>query len=255
MNRAISIISLIIVFGCSNQLDQFSNGLTKNASKITEYLINQDIDSLNGVPIDTLAKTEKIYNNSGQIIKQFHYNFYSDESMIIDFKYDYRKRLKEEIVELVNDSITFTVDYHYNGKLAEKWESEYSDKEFLSRQIGKYYYDSNDQLEKSTLLQLYVDLETKDTITNTFELKKYNNNDQVIERILYDSINFDKNRIFKYNYKDARLFKTKEYNQQDSLICTKLYEYQLDNFGNWIERKAIMDNELTSVIKREIQYK
>jgi len=243
------------IFGCSNQPDQFSNGLTKNAKMITEYLINKDIDSLNGVPFDTLTRTQKIYTNNGQITKRIQYNLFSDESMIIDFKYDYRKRLKKEIVELVNDSITFTVDYYYNGKLLEKTKSEFSDKEFLSRQIGKYYYVSINKLEKSTLLQQFIDLETQDTMTNTFELNKYNDNNQVIETILYDSLNLFRNRIFKYDYKDERIFKTTEYNQHDSLVSMTLYEYRLDKFENWIERKTIKDNELTTLIKREIEYK
>jgi hypothetical protein len=67
MNRALLIISMTIIFVCLNQPNQFSNGLIKNANKITEYFINLEIDSLDGLPQDTLKKTEKIYNKHGRI--------------------------------------------------------------------------------------------------------------------------------------------------------------------------------------------
>jgi hypothetical protein len=124
----------------------------------------------------------------------------------------------------------------------------------MSKQIGKYYYDSNDKLETSTLLQQFIDIETNDTVTNTFEVNKYNDKKQVVETSLSDSLNLDKNRIFRYDYRNERLLKTKEYNQHDSLISIILYEYQLDKFGNWIERKTIKDKVLTTIIKREIEY-
>ncbi|MGQ1948058.1 hypothetical protein ACT3CD_13260 [Geofilum sp. OHC36d9] len=255
MNRTLLILSLIIILGCSNQPDQFSNGLTKNAKKITEYLINVDIDSLDNMAIDTLTKKELLYNKNGQIIRRVQDFLYNDDYLIIDFEYDISKRLKKEIVEIVNDSTTFTVDYFYNGKQLERTKSEFNDNEFLSKQLGKYYYDSNDKLEKSTTLQQFVDLETKDTTGNTYEINKYNDNKQMIESIFCDSLSLDRNRIYKYDYKDQRLFKTTEYNRHDSLISITLYKYQLDEFGNWIERKSIRNNVMTTLIKREIEYK
>lgn len=122
-------------------------------------------------------------------------------------------------------------------------------------ELGHIAFDSKDRLKKSSLLQQVIDLESNDTITHTFELNKYNLKEQVVESSFWDSLHLDRNNILKYDYRDERLLKTMEYNHQDSLLSITFFEYQLDKFGNWIEKKAIKNDILTTIIKREIEYK
>jgi hypothetical protein len=232
-----------------------NNGLTQKATQITEYTIKVKKDSLNDKTLDTLIITEKKYNENDQIISRHQRNLFADETMNIEFIYNNQKKIKREIVSLSNDSSNFFVDYIYKDTLLLESKSESKNDIFQFKQIGGYKYNSDNKLNESSLKQIYIDVETNDTITNTLEISKYNDKEFVTESKLTDFEKPERNRNTEYEYDCGILMEIKEYNSKDSLISTTEYKYVFDKFENWIKRESIENDKLNYIRTREIEYK
>jgi hypothetical protein len=216
-----------------------------------------EIDSLNNKVQDTLVITEKKYNDIDQIISRHQRNLFADETMDIEFIYNNQKKIKREVVTLSNsyDSSNFTVDYFYKDTLLLETKSESKNDIFQFKQIGAYKYDSENKLKESSLKQIYIEVESNDTIRNTLEIGKYNDREYVIESKLLDFREPERNRKTEYRYDCGILMETKEFNGKDSLISTTEIKYEFDKFKNWIKREYIENNKLNFVRTREIDYK
>jgi len=254
MNRLLILFFSIFLTGCCNEPQFLNNGLTKKASKITEYTIKIKKDFLNNKVQDTLVITEKKYNGNDQIISRNQRNLFADQSMEIEFFYNENKKIKREIVKLSNDSSNIIIDYFYKDTLLFKTESETKKGIFRFKQIGKYEYNTYNTLKQSSLLQQYFDVETNDTITNTLEISKYNEKGFVTESKLSDFINPERNRTIKYHYDCGTLAKIMEFNNKDSLISKTKYKYKLDKFENWIKRESFENDQLNYIRTRKIEY-
>ena len=243
------------MIGCCNQTKLLKNGLTKKATTITDYTIKIEKDSLNNSIKDTIIITEKLYNENDQIISRLQRNLFVNESMEIGFIYDKSKKLIKETVKLSSDSSAFSVNYFYKDSLLQNHKSETSNDIFRFTQIGEYKYNSKNKLKEGSLRQLYIDLETNDTITNTIEIAKYNKKENVYETIINDYIKPERNKKTKSDYDCETLIRTREYDYKDSLISTTEYNYKFDEFENWIERQSFENGKLNYIRTREIEYK
>lgn len=255
MNRLLIIFISIFLVGCCNEPKLLNNGLTKSVSQITEYTIKLENDSLNNKVQDTLVITEKKYNKNDQIISRHQRNLFADETMNIEFIYNNEKKIKREIVTLSNDSSSFVVDYFYKDTLLLKTKSESKNDIFKFKQAGSYKYHSDNKLKESSLKQIYIDVESNDTITNTLEISKYNDREFVTESKLSDLRKPERNKKLEYKYDCGILMKIKEFNSKDSLISTTEYKYEFDKFENWIKRESIENDKLNYIRTREIKYK
>lgn len=255
MNKLLILLFSIFLIGCCNESKLLNNGLTQKATQITEYTIKVKNDSLGNQIQDTLVITQKKYNKNDQLISRHQRSLFADETMDIEFIYNNQKKIKKEIVTLSNDSSNFIVDYFYKDKLLSKTKSESKNDIFQFKQIGGYNYNSDNKLKESTLKQICIDVETNDTITNTFEIRKYNDKEFVTESKLLDYSKPERNRNTEYKYDCGILMEINEFNNKDSLISTTEYKYVFDKFENWIKRESIENDTLNYIRTREIKYK
>ena len=232
-----------------------NNGLTKKATKSTVYFIRIEKDSLNKEVKDTLAIRENKYNTNDQISNLIQTTLLNNEKLEIDYIYNNFNKIKTEIVKMSNDSSTYTVDYFYKDTLAIKTQSETKNDIFRFKQIGEYEYHSDNTLKQSSLLQQYIDIESKDTITNTIEISKYDSNELVTESELSNLIKPERNRTLKYKYKCGTLIKELGFNNKDSLVSTTEYKYEFDKFENWVKKESFINDELNYIQLRKIEYK
>lgn len=255
MNRLLILFSSILLFSCCEDQTLLNNGLTKKASKITEYTIKVETDTLNRKDQDTVVVTIRKYNENDQIISRNQRNLVEDETLEIEFIYNEQNKIQREIVKMSNDSTVFTVNYFYKDTLLVATKSDTKNDIFQFKQIGSYKYNSGNVLQESSLKQIFFDIETNDTIKNTLEVSEYNDKKYVTQITLTDFLKPERNRVTKYDYDCSTLLRTKEYNSKDSLLSTTKYNYEFDKFKNWIKRESFENNKLNYIQKREIEYK
>tara|TARA_R110002072_G_scaffold48716_15_gene133252 strand:- start:10335 stop:11147 length:813 start_codon:yes stop_codon:yes gene_type:complete len=254
MNRLLSFLFSISLIGCCNEPKLLQNGLTKKASKITEYTFIIEEDSLNNKNKDTLSIIEKKYNENDQIISRHQKDVFADESFDIQYTYNENKKIQQEIVTFPDDSLVYIVDYFYKDTLLVKTTADINNDIFQLIQRGWYQYNSqNDLLEHSSKL-IYINNYTNDTILNTNEISTYDA-DFLIETKLFNYINPERSRTTKYVYSCGLLKKMSAYNRNDSLIAITKYKYQYDKYRNWIARESFENNKLNYIIFRDIDYK
>ncbi|MGS2727963.1 hypothetical protein ACU8DI_15260 [Psychroserpens sp. BH13MA-6] len=254
MNRLLTLLLTICIFGCCDKPELLDNGLTKSVSNLTEYTIKVKQDSTGNRVLDTLVKTKKTYNNLDKIISRYQYNIFADENIDIDFSYDKESRLIKETVGLSIDSEPIIVSYTYeNSKLkSSQSKSEYDD--FYSKQVGNYEYSFFGNLKESTLSQISIDKETNDTITNTFEISNFKS-ELATKTKHIDYLKPERNRTLEYEYDCGTLTEMRTYNHTDSLISATKYEYELDEYQNWIIKNSFENGNLTFIQTRIINYK
>jgi hypothetical protein len=254
MNRFLSLLFSIFIIGCCNEKKILNNGLTKKVDKTTVNYIRIERDSLNMKTLDTLSIRENKYNSNDQISNLVQTSLFDNEKMEIDYVYNDFNKIQTEIGKMSNVGM-FKVHYFYKDTLLIKTQSENKTDIFHFNQIGKYEYNSDKTLKQSSLLNLFIDIESKDTITNTIEISKYDNNELMSESKLSNLIDPERNRTLKYKYKCGTLIKELEFNSKDSLISNTEYKYEFDKFGNWIKKELIVNNKRNYIQTREIEYK
>ncbi|MDQ0337120.1 hypothetical protein J2Z57_003582 [Formosa algae] len=221
---------------------------------MTEYSIQAKQDSIGNRIMDTLVKTKKTYNSLDKIISRYQYNIFADENIDIEFTYDNENNLIKETVGLSKDTEPITVSYTYkNSKLkSSQSESEYND--FYTKQVGNYKYGFFGNSKESTLSQIFIDKETNDTITNTFEISDFKT-ELVTKTKHIDYLKPERNITLEYEYDCGTLTEMRKYNHKDSLISTTKYEYELDDNQNWITKNSFENGNLTYIKTRIINYK
>ncbi len=255
MNRLLILFFSILLCSCCKDQKLLNNGLTKKVSKITDYTIKVETDTLNRKVQDTLVVTIRKYNENDQIISRNQWNLIKDETVDIEFVYNEQNKIQKEIVKTSNDSTDFTVNYFYKDTLLVATKSDTKNDSFQIKQIGSYKYSSYNVLQESSLKQIFFDLETNDTIRNTLEVSEYNDLKYVTQITLTDFLNPERNRVTKYDYDCSILIRIKEYDSKNSLLLTTEYNYEFDKFKNWIKRESFENNKLKYIQKREIEYK
>ncbi|WP_405604102.1 hypothetical protein [Polaribacter sp. Asnod1-A03] len=255
MNRLLIFFFSIVFIGCCNEKKVLNNGLTKQATKITEYTIKSINDSLNNKIQDTLVITELKYNENDQIIKRFQQNLFAEGTMEIDFVYNKSKKIEREIVKMSTDSLPLIVNYYYNDSLLNQTKSFFENDSEIFEQIESHYYGKNNKIEKKILSQVFVDKESTDTITNSETISFFNKNEFTEKTETINHKDLKRNTKTEFKYDCGTLIKTLDYNYQDSLISTTVYKYQLDKFDNWIKKEFFENDKLNYIKTREIEYK
>jgi hypothetical protein len=255
MNRLLIFLILISLSSCSNKPKLLHNGLTKKASQLTEYTIAIGQDSLNATIHDTISIIIKKYNENDHITSLHQQYLFSKDTMDISYVYNKEHKILKEVVKLSTERSPFTVDYFYKDTLLIKTQSFSNTDVWQFKQIGGYIYNAFHQLKESSLKQIIIDPETKDTTTNNVEVRKYNDKELVTEHLFTDFINPERNQKSTFLYKDGNLMETKEYNSKDSLLLTTNYNYTYDTFKNWTKIELIENGKLKLIRTRTINYK
>lgn len=255
MNRLFILLFSISLIGCCREPKLLNNGLTKSASQLTEYTILIKRDSVNNKTRDTLMIRNKFYNNNNQIISLHQKTLFDNEKVEIEYSYNELKKIKKEVVKMSTETLPFSVDYIYKDTLLYQSKAivNYSNEKF--EQIETYYYRKNNSKSKSVSSQIFIDLESSDTIRNSVSTTYFNKNEIAIKIETIHKTDLERNRKIVYKYDCQRLISLKEFNKNDSLISTLKYEYDLDNFDNWISKKIYKNKKLDKIITREINYK
>jgi hypothetical protein len=255
MNKLLILLFSIFLIGCCNEPKLLNNGLTKKATKITEYTIKSINDSLNNKIQDTLVITELKYNENDQIIKRVQQNLFAEVTMEIDFVYNKSKKTEREIVKMSSDSLPLIVNYFYNDSLLNQTKSIFENNSEKFEQIESYYYGKNQKLEKKILFQVYVDKESKDTITNSETVSYFDKNELAKKVETANHKNTERNSKTEFRYDCGILIESLDFNFKDSLISTTTYKYKLDKFKNWIKKESFENDKLNYIKTREIEYK
>ena len=255
MNKLLAILLSIVLFGCNKDSEKKKNGLTKSADEIIEYTIRIQNDLLNDEIRDTLLIANKKYRKDDLIINQTRKTLFDNQEIEIDYVYDSDNRLKQEIVKMSSDSLPFKVNYSYKNSLLFQSSGIVDNENERFEQIETHYYRNNKTKEKSVMRQIYLDKETTETTRNSVVNTYFNANEKV-DSIL--SINLRKqgqNRKEVYEFDDKNFIGLMEYNENDSLLSNQKFEYKIDRFDNWTEKKIIENGDLKRIIIRDIKYK
>ncbi|WP_338731434.1 hypothetical protein [Mangrovimonas cancribranchiae] len=255
MNRLFLLLFSISLIGCCRESKLLNNGLTKSASQITEYTILVKRDSANNETRDTLMVRNKLYNNNDQIINLNQKTLFDNEKMEIDYSYNELDKIKREVVKMSTDSLPLIVDYIYKDTLLYQSKAivDYPNEKF--EQIETHYYRKNNSKDKSVSTQIFIDLESSDTIRNSISTTYFDKNEIAIKIETVHKTDSKRNRKIVYEYKCQNLIGLKEYNGNDSLISTLKYEYDLDKFKNWTSKRIYENGKLDRILTREIKYK
>jgi len=255
MNRFLILLFSIFLIGCFSEPKFLNNGLTKNATKITEYIIKIEHDSLNNEVQDTLSITEKKYNDNDQIVNRIQKTLIDNNELKIDYIYDNSNNLKTEIVKMSTDSLPFTVDYIYKDSVLHQTKAIVKTSNEIFEQVETYYYRKNKTKEKTITTLLFINLELSDTLRNSVSKSCFDKN-EVIEKIETVHPNNTKRNIKTvYEYDCSTLIGLKHFDQNDSLLNNLKYEYKMDEFDNWIIKNIIRNDKLDTKLTREIKYK
>ncbi len=255
MNKLLTFIILLLLIGCCSETVLVDNGLNGEVKMLTEYNISVKSDSLNNLILDTLSTVKKYYNDLNQIVERNQEYSFVDETMDITFEYNRCNQIQRENVKMSFDSTTMVLNYIYENSLNKKSIAESIKDSVHFKQIRLNKYDTNKMLTESTLSQVFVDLKNNDTIKNSIQIDKYGENGLVQETQFKFSTDPQKNNRSEYFYEENELIEIKGFDSTNYLISTTRYEYEYDDLGNWIERKAFEENELKGIITRKIVYK
>lgn len=197
----------------------------------------------------------KLYNNNDQIINLNQKTLFDNEKMEIDYNYNDLKKIKREVVKMSVDSLPFIVDYVYKDTLLFQSKAivNYPNEKF--EQIETYYYRKDNTKEKTIATQIFIDLESSDTIRNSVSTTYFDKNEITTKVETVHKTDSKRNRKIVYEYDCKNLIGLKTYNGNDSLISTLKYEYDLDKFDNWISKRIYENENLDRTITREIKYK
>lgn len=251
--KVLEIIILLVVFnGCCKEPKLLKNGLTKSATLVTETIIKVEYDTLGHELLDTVSIIEKFYNDENLILKRVENTIDDNECLTTDYIYDKSKKLKKEIVKMSYDTVA--VNYFYRNSLLYKTTSMIVDSEYVFEQIENHKYSRENKIREVSTTQTVVDLQSSDTTLNKVVVNIYNSKELLKESKTTNSIQPERSKKFLYTYKCGRLVKSKEYNQKDSLISLTNFEYILDEFDNWIEKKSFKNNKLIFIRRRQIEY-
>ena len=244
-----------ILIGCCGEIEPQESELKGDVKMLTEYNISVKYDLLNNQVRDTVSVVRKYYNELNQIVKLNQNYIFSDETMDITYSYNSCKRLKKEQIKMSFESNTFDVDYIYKGSSLIKTISESARDSTIFKQIEVYHYNADKKLIKNSISQLYIDSNTGDTIKNSLQTDNYNAKGKITESKMEYRENPAQNVRINYFYEADDLIKTLEYNKKDSLISTYRFEYKKDKLGNYIEKKAFINDKLNMIKTCSIIYK
>lgn len=205
--------------------------------KISIYEMGDDNKDLNYSYsykyINDTLKTMYVLDENNEVIRIGEYTYYDDGFSILEYDKDKKDDNKNLVLKKYNTK-------KQKISLKSYWvEGEYIDSEYN-------YYNDDNKLD-STLIFYGEELISK---------FKYTYEDTVYKKLqfTYDENNNEELYIeIVFNLKDE-IISYKRYSDDPFYNNSMTYSYSYDKYGNWIEQKVLLDKELISVIKREIEY-
>lgn len=240
--------------GCQKEISCNRYGLTKQAKQITEYGTVIGHDSASVQLRDTLTVTQRFYNDRSLLAKMTEGTLSDKELVEIEIVYKEEDRVLKEIVYINADTIV--VNYNYRDTLLASTFSLYEDSDFKFEVRQSYHYDPEQKLASITKSEIVTLIEETDTLKHFEEVNIYNPDQQLTETRKTDFSDAKNNQVSFYFYDETGKGKGAEtYNYKDSLTEKSVYEYKDDAFGNWIEKKTLIDGRPKYLIIREIIYR
>lgn len=178
---------------------------------------------LNNQPLknqDSIVKTEIIYNYglNGKLIQKIEYGKRNELNYLAEFKYDRLGRLISERIKYIGST----------------WETH------------SYKFDNNSNLLNTTM----SDEEAGVIERKTFE---YKNNIKVFETIeIFEEKELASRLTIKYE--NLLPVEITEFDSEGILIKSEKIKYEFDQFGNWIKKTRIINEEEIYILIRKLDY-
>jgi hypothetical protein len=178
---------------------------------------------LNNQPLknqDSIVKTEIIYNYglNGKLNQKIEYGRRTEPNYLAEFKYDKLGRLISERIK-------------YSGST---WETH------------SYKFDNNSNLLSTTM----SDEEAGVIERKTFE---YKNHFKVFETIeIYEEKELSRRITIKYE--NLLPVEITEFDSEGISIKSEKIKYEFDQFGNWIKKTRIINDEEIYILTRKLDY-
>ena len=245
---------VLLLASCQEEPILLRNGLTKGANKISEIFMKVETDSVGTEFYDTISITEKLYDTEDKIVIRKQETLIDKELLEIDYKYNELGLLEQEIVRMSYDSSEIIVEYHYQDTILNSTTSKSETEEMNFSQEVEYFYHSNGKLKKLKTNYVLIFSETADT-TMKQEIDNFNKAGVKTKSETINRSDSKERRYTTYKYDRQFLKQTKLFDYKDSLMSNTNFVYEVDNFGNWIERKSIENEKLVYRSKRIIEYR
>lgn len=248
------ILSILLFSSCN---------LSNNKSHLQDYGLNGNVKS---TKVSSFSAQEK-FGEPSKI------ELYSDNSESVHFEFKFNEKGNIEEENLFNESEYLTKKYKYLYNNDEKISS-ISEYNSDGKLIGKSMFEYSNNGEKKTVQHLNQNDEIK-----YFQKIVLDKNGNKIKSSIYDSagklivVNKDEyennNRIKSKTYNEngaLDYFWTyqhddfgneiieKSYNNKDILEDKIEYQYEYDSYNNWINKTKFLNDTLTMIFERKIQY-
>lgn len=242
LTTALAVLSLVVGYSQTTKTDLQKENL-KGKVKLIKEIAYRAIDKNGTVEKGKVLKYGTIftkYNEEGNKIEESYY----DPDGELDDKYTYEYD-KEILIEKKR--------FAYDGRFDSKWIYTYNkniievnrywaEGGFVSRWV--YIYDEN----KNLIKEEYYDLE--ETLSKTSKFK-YDEKGNLTEEDIYLS---ESSKII-YTYDENRvLVKESWYNSDGGVFEDKIYKYEYDSHGNWIQKIQYSDERPYYLTERKIEY-
>ncbi len=234
------------------------NGKVKKATSIY-YKIKKD--SIGNIYNDTLKIDIVRLNRKGNIVDRITKAFSNNkirDSIITEFKYNFKGQLYKEIYIMPENFTDFEVFYTYKDSLLIKTYSSHSeielDEKLFIQYSEEYSYYPNGKLSYSEFTQIAINSKSKDTSFNQKNTLYYDKNGFLIKSKWTSSEEYLSNSIEKFkNDEKGLMIKEKNYNLKGELIDSTNFKYKFDKRNNWIKKEGFKNNELIEVTERVIE--
>lgn len=232
------------------------------------------------------------YHQNGKIKAERHLNSNNSTSLIIQYYYDNQFKLIKETSEFKDSGNEYLTLFKYdNNILVLETRTEKSTRGWIEEDLQeslyepkilwrkRYIYDENGRLIKTELLPDHIitsfeydslnrvksqkfstgwsnGLEVYDELGRVILIKSYSTNEGLIEK----KFGYDNNEnISSYILNEYRKTGTDDdgneiYSEIPNHSTITTYKYKLDEYGNWIERVQITNNEFKYKVERSIEY-
>ena len=244
-------IILALILSCKNT-NKLVNGFTKPVKKTTVYVR----EIVENKVADTLIKFESNFNTLNQLTQYQSHYFKDNIKNNKLLTYDSENRLIQEKMFGKNDDTPSIINYFYKGNLLDKTVQDTRDTNTVFKIVEKYNYNLSEKLETKKVSILYINTVAKDTIVNTLEVYTYNS-DKVFENSVLTNFKYPEERsAIKYKYNSYNLpIEYKEYDSTNKLLSKTSYKYKNDKFNNWVKREGYINDSLSYVRTRIIEYR
>ena len=213
--------------------------------------------------------TQVLFDREGNIIEKKTIGFQGEE-IITTYNYDGHGRLIEEAWHNPTIPLRYKVQYRPDGQIL-KMDTYGHDKLLIETRHYEYdsngycvreeFYDIEGELTGICYLKWFArgliqEVNHCDADGNVKDTSRshYDEENNEVEREFWtsdpDSFTRSVNKYDK-NHKETEVI---HYDENDGVLSRFSYEYQLDELGNWTEKREMKDGFLNRIVRRELGY-